>query len=362
MLDVTRHLGHRKIDKISVDVFETKEAVRSSSNMNIANGIMKILTEAAKNASWNRSVETFQEELKGSKRQQTRKSEPDSRESARKNETASSQKSYVGSCTSDDIAQSLKLDINIEMHLEDVDMAYTDGLEEGALSRRCLRWLGTNPDFLGWYRAETSGTILIQENRELSHVSAVSSLMSLLYAQFEKDKTVLVLPFFCGLHSGRHFQGSEEIEAPVVLARALLAQLLRLREFDWTKVMLGQAELPPQLKEMNKLQSGNFGSYMKLIKNLIEALRTHFSAIFVLLDHIDEGFRPKHVKRLAKTLRKLTNPTEPSRSGGVVKVLFSAATHTEEISKDDDDDIVVLEVPDEIDGEDEVLEVSDLDR
>ena len=137
------------------------------------------------------------------------------------------------------------------------------------------------------------------------------------------------------------------------MAKTLLAQILSITTIDWDEGNSGlpMLSLRPQLVE--KLKRNSFPAYLELICQLISALRRHHSAIFVMIDGIDYYDNTTWRKQVRRILRKLSGLALGPVKGddaGAVKLLLTAGTHLSSQPKSEDG-IVVLDVPDEIDGD-----------
>jgi hypothetical protein len=60
--------------------------------------------------------------------------------------------------------------------------------------------------------------------------------------------------------------------------------------------------LPVKLEDVNKLVQGSFAAHLRLIKGLIDDLRSHYIATYVMIDDIDNYamHRKKEVERLER--------------------------------------------------------------
>jgi hypothetical protein len=254
------------------------------------------------------------------------------------------------------LAEAIGLDLTVDGYPDDVDSAYSKGLMESPKFQDRTRWVAESPEFVNWIDADGSEVLVIQGgNSELEYLTSMSFLAALLHPKLVESNSVLVLPFFCGLHTGSQFDDSGELSGPLLMVRALLAQTLSIKTVDWAEGNAGLPFLSLKPDEVKKLKGGSFSAYIKLIGNLIKSLRGHHSAIFVIIDGIDyyDLNWEKEVKYIVRTLLRLA--AADVESSGVLKVLFAATTHTNGWPQGGKS-AVVLDVPDEIDGDGDTLE------
>jgi len=247
------------------------------------------------------------------------------------------------------LAETLELDLECDGHVDDIEEAQSTGLNEGPEFQYRAKWLAETSEFRHWLDSKKSGMLYAQGDGEQDSVSPISFLAALLHAKLLESDDVLVLPFFCGLHTGGQFKDSDEMRGPLIMIRALLTQLLNLEGVDWANGSDGYPYLSLKPDDISRLTDGFFSTYLKLFNRLLAKLLGNYKAVFILLDGLDwyDSTWKRDVTRLRKSLLRMTTSKQ---TVGVLKVFLGAATHLDSVPETDDD-LVCVEIPEEIDGE-----------
>ncbi|KAF2871439.1 hypothetical protein BDV95DRAFT_40888 [Massariosphaeria phaeospora] len=310
----------------------------------VLNGVQSMLADQTRNAKWQKQVDVLKQAADD-------KDQIIAQLRSRVNEA-----SYKPSS----LAEALDLDLSKDGYPDDIGFAYSQGVTETPQFQDRTRWVAESSDFTSWLHTDGSEVLVIQgQYSELECISPMSFLVALLYPKLADSRDVLVLPFFCGLHTGSQFDDSDEPSGPLLMARALLTQLLNIKTVNWADGNAGLPFLPLNPDDVKKLKSSSFSAYVKLIGKLIVAMKNHHSAIFIIIDGLDyyDLTWPREAKCMVKTLLKIATSAEET-TGAVVKIMFAAGTHTNGWPQEGSG-AVVLDVPDEIDGDGDTLE--DLD-
>ncbi|KAF2122821.1 hypothetical protein BDV96DRAFT_593310 [Lophiotrema nucula] len=223
------------------------------------------------------------------------------------------------------LAKILNLSLKKERHLEDIGAVQAKSLEGSLKFQKRARWVARHPVFLQeWYKSRQSSLLVVQGRSDYESRSPISFLASLLYQELKGDKDVLVLPFFCGLHSGDRFDKSGKTSGPMHMCRSLLAQILSIKSIDWSGGDNGLPMLPLPSDQVVELSQGSFAAYLKLICNLIARLQGIYRAIFILIDGLDwyDVTWEKEIRKVDESFRGLVSEDE---SPGVLKWLLQAS-------------------------------------
>lgn len=249
------------------------------------------------------------------------------------------------------LAEVLRLELSDTGQQSDIDEVFSKGSKETPHFQDRSRWVAESQEFLRWIDSNKSEIIAIEAHGELESVSANSFLVALLLPKLVESNNVLVLPFFCGLHTGSRFQDSGEPSGPLLMARALLTQILDVSDNNDND---GLPLLSLKPEQMKKLRGGSFSAYVRLISFLIGHLSERFAAIFIIVDGLDyyDLHWEKEARYLVKSLCRLAAAGGP----GVLKIMLTAATHFGGAWKREGKGIVSLDIPDEMDGESEIFE------
>ncbi|PSN71370.1 hypothetical protein BS50DRAFT_673933 [Corynespora cassiicola Philippines] len=345
---------HEDTVEIRKEASETKQSInrieeklqvltrKSSLGAQILNNIMILLSDSVKNSDWKKDVRGYIEERNSSDHL------------SQKLLLASLRQARESAYDPKSLAKVLKIGISQEETSNDVDFVYAQGLASRARFQQRSRWIAQSSQLSDWIQSNQSSVLFIQGNHtEMDSASPASFVISLLYPDLASSDRVLALHFFCGLHTGSQFSDSAKENGPLIMAKTLLAQILSITTIDWDEGNSGlpMLSLRPQLVE--KLKRNSFPAYLELICQLISALRRHHSAIFVMIDGIDYYDNTTWRKQVRRILRKLSGLALGPVKGddvGAVKLLLTAGTHLSSQPKSEDG-IVVLDVPDEIDGD-----------
>lgn len=218
------------------------------------------------------------------------------------------------------------------------------------------RWLANASRFKKWLRAAESGALLVNGDGELDCVSPLSFLDTLLIGRLGEFPKTLVLPFFCGVYEAPY--SSEKTSGPMILARALLSQLLSLQEIH-SENGTGKDGLPflsfLSQDKIAKLESGSFSASVDTIITLLSSLVSYYDSIFLIIDSLDyfDSEWETEAKRLTKGFTKLAKQVNERREKGTevigtLKVLLTVSTNFEYVPERGKG-VVKLEVPDEVD-------------
>ncbi|KAI9695093.1 MAG: hypothetical protein M1820_008918 [Bogoriella megaspora] len=373
--DALRRFGHWRLKMMHNEIHESKEIVQNSHATlqrmecgvdnarkgieevgqvvirrvnslapQIVNGIQNVLIDETKNAEWQKKWNEHAEEKKRLLKDSREKDRQINELKKRVNET-----SYLPSFLSD----ALSLDLEVDSRLDDLDSIETTGLTANTSFQMRSKRLADTTEFRHWLSSDDSGILHIQGDGDQESITPVSFLSSLLHRKL-LDGGILVLPFFCGLHTGGRFKDSHEMNGPLMMIRALLAQILRLKGVDWMHDAYGLPYLSFGAKKISRLTKGSFSAYLGVVTGLLSKLRKQHSPIFLIIDGLDwyDLTWGREVKRLIESLLRFMD--SPS-SDGVFKVLLGTATHLDWHPKTDSD-FVILEMPGEIYEEGESFE------
>ncbi|KAL9094034.1 MAG: hypothetical protein Q9165_003704 [Trypethelium subeluteriae] len=372
---VTKFL-HWRLEMVHGTVLETKEIVRDSRSgieklhdqvedakkgaqeigqgmirrvstleAHVMNKLQEILGDQTKNAKWQSEVERLKEALI-----QTTKD---------KDRQIDTLKKQIGeiSWTPESLADTLDLALDCNDHISDGNEVRNFGLNEEPQFQTRSKWIAETSEFRNWVDSYDSSIIYIQGNGELEPISPTSFLSVLLEAKLLESDKVLVLQFFCGLHSGGQLQDSDDLSAPLTMIRALLAQVLSLDGIDWAQDAGGYPYLSLNPADITRLHKLSFSTHLKVIGSILNRLQVYHKAIFIIIDGLDwyDMTWGAEIKLLTKSLLRMVNSEQAT---GVLKVFLSAATHLNYVPMTDKR-FVSVEIPEEIFDEGDSFEEID---
>ena len=257
------------------------------------------------------------------------------------------------------LAKALDLDVKVNGNSNDVNDVQSAGLTAASGFQIRAKWIVETSDFRNWIHSDHSDILYVQGNGEQESISSISFMTALLQTRLLESEHVLVLPFYCGLHTGGQFEDSDEMKGPLIMIRALLAQILNLDEIDWVNGAGGYPYLSLDPNQVLKMGKHSFLAHLKVVVNVIAELRGNYNAIFVLLDGLDwyDWTWEREVRQLVERLLRLVRSREGT---GVIKIFMSAATRVNCMSEMASE-VNSIQVPEEIYDEGESYEELGLD-
>lgn len=176
------------------------------------------------------------------------------------------------------------------LHLQQDDESHTDDLKyilrrNHSMTPRGLdqaRSLMSKEAFKTLLATDKSAILMVNghsKSEGAGKVNPLSVWSASFAASLAQSDTVVVLHFFCGLHSD---EDSDDVHAqgPMGLARSLLGQLIH--QADDT-LRLGPLDTLP----VNELQEGNINSILHLFKSLLASVDTG-KTVFMIIDNVSE--------------------------------------------------------------------------
>ena len=244
------------------------------------------------------------------------------------------------------MADTLNLDLEIDGHVRDIDDVQSAGLIESSEIQVRSKWLAETPAFQTWIKSARSRILYIQGDGEQEPISSISFLSVLLQVKLLESDDVIVLNFFCSLHTAGQSDDSEDFSGPTCLVKALLAQILGLDGVDWARGDNGYPYLSLSPHDVSRLSQGIYSTYLRAVAGIVAKLLAQHKAIFIIIDGLDwyDSTWGREVGRLLKTLLNLV---DSKRAAGVLKVLLTAATHLKYIPEVCSES-ATIEMPEEI--------------
>lgn len=238
-----------------------------------------------------------------------------------------------------------RLDIKLpsDGFLDDMDHALTAGATSTLRFQTRSKQIAEAKEFRRWFTTNHSSMLCVNGSTTQDALSPTAYLVALLVQSLQSEK-VLVLPFFCGLHTDSSHLNDHEIGGPLLLLRALLAQVLSIKDIDEKQYLSFLVE-----DDIQAMEDAAFSRYLEIFIELLGCLMEDYNGIVIMLDGIeyyDISWR-REVKKLFKRLAKATNGDTSIQ--GSLKVLLMASSHSSLFRKIRGNDI--LEMPDELDGE-----------
>jgi len=208
--------------------------------------------------------------------------------------------------TATSLADWLRLKLPRDAYFKDVDYAFDEGITSSAKLQRRSKQIASTKAFRKWNTSKTSAALCINGHADRDPPSATSFLSAML-AKTSGSEKVLVLTHFCARHTGLKTVQGHELEGPLLLLRALLAQILSVENLD--------RELLADIDEnhVRAMTDGSFEQYLETFLDLLGKLTKMYKRILIIVDGIEycHSDRQKEVKKVMRGLAKLAqgNPT-----------------------------------------------------
>jgi predicted nucleic acid-binding protein len=311
----------QKVWESSHRIEDIESAVKSQTE--VFNGVTDVLRDVCKKAEWLQDRKTYQQKVVD---QNTRIQELEMQ----------LQKKTFRVKT---LAKRLNLAMPDDCYWPDLDVALAAGATCSLRYQGQARHIAEAEEFQGWFQSRESAVLCINGNFEQHSLSPTAYLGALLIQNSDIDN-VLVLRFFCGLHTSPTTAGDHELEGPFLLIRSLLAQALGAGGIDEKQRLSFLNEDDAQAMEDASF-SHYLGTFIKLVKGLLQ----DYHGIIVIIDGI-EYYDYEGRKKLKKVIKALLKTTGKSSLVGYLKVLIMASSYSKVFG--DVDDVQILDMPNDI--------------
>ncbi|KAJ4291996.1 hypothetical protein N0V90_009895 [Kalmusia sp. IMI 367209] len=320
-----------EIQKAQVEIQKSQREIAVVGSQ-VMNNVSGVLQDLQKNAKWLQERDKCKQKLVD----QATRIEDLERQLQKKSFRAST------------LAHRLHISLSSQGHITDLEISLAAGITQSTRFQAKSKYITETEEFREWFTAEEGGMLCVNGNSEQDSLSPTAFLTSLIVQNMKpKSEEILVLSFFCGLHTTVFEQGEHRIGGPTLLLRTIITQILSLDDIDAKQYLSFLGE-----DEVQAMESMQTKPYLETLGELLANLLQDYKGIFIIIDGIEfydkEEYKGR-LKRMIKFLAKLT--TETSSTNGTLKVLIMASSHSSLFRRSSGFD--ALEIPEEIecDGE-----------
>lgn len=302
----------------------------------VVNSVSSVLQDLQKNAKWFQERENEYKQKVGSQAARIRELEEQLQKKVFRTHT---------------LARRLHLSLPADGHVTDVDLALATGIGQRVRYQTRSKYITETKDFRQWFTAKESGILCLSGNSEQDPLSPTAFLAALLVQNIKPNvEDILVLPFFCGLHTNVLEVNQHNVSGPILLLRTLLAQLLSVDNLDTKQYLASIDEDDVQALECMRTKA-----YLHSLRELLLHLVQDYKSVFIIIDGIEYYDKQEYRVRLQRVLEFLVKMTQKVPSDeGTLKVLVMAASHSSILHQSEV--FNAIDIPEEIEGDGEGYE------
>ncbi|KAF2247055.1 hypothetical protein BU26DRAFT_520326 [Trematosphaeria pertusa] len=224
------------------------------------------------------------------------------------------------------LARRLHLTLPFDAYADDVQRAISEGIIRSTKFQTRSKQIAAAEEFRQWFTSdsEENALLCVNGNADQDSLSPTTFLAALLIQNLEQKEAgnVLVLRFFCGLHTNTLQYGQDhEIGGPLLLVRALVAQILNIDSIDDRHYLSSIAEDSVQAMEDALLKQ-----YLATLSELLHRLRRDYHGVMIVIDGIEFYNTTEHRRATKRLIKSFANITSEKSAGGSLKVLLMAAS------------------------------------